>query len=140
MKNRFKVTDILIFIAAAVYAVGLKTLFRSCGPMEDGSWMTCHWAEQAAFGAAVALLIIAALRFVSANPGVKLGISIASIPVSLLGIVFPGVLIRLCMMNTMRCHAVMRPFCIVMSVLIIILSVIDIIIERGPKENEDAKA
>ena len=32
----------------------------------------------------------------------------------------PGTLVTMCMMNTMRCYAVMQPFVRVMSVLVII--------------------
>ena len=129
-KKNIGIIDIILVIVEVLFLTGVLTVFKACGPKDDGSWMTCHWAGQAAIGVAVVLLIIAIVHMIVPAAKVKLGLALAIIPVSILVAVIPGCLINLCMMDTMRCHTVMRPFIIIMSVITIILSVIDILVQR----------
>ncbi|MBO5574333.1 MAG: DUF4418 family protein, partial [Clostridium sp.] len=52
MKGRIRATDIALTIISFLFLIGTKTIFGPCGPKEDGSFMTCHWAGQALFGIA----------------------------------------------------------------------------------------
>ena len=126
-KVRFGLTDLALVIISAVYLVGIRTLFSPCGIKEDGTWMTCHWAGQAVTGIAALLLVISLVRFLFPDAGVRMGLSAAMIPTAVLGALMPGVLIGLCMMDNMRCHSVMRPFTVIMSVLEILAAVLDMI-------------
>ena len=47
----------------------------------------------------------------------------------------PGVTVKLCMMNNMRCHTAMRPAVIVICVILAIVTAVDIVIQ---KKKEDA--
>ena len=46
---------ILLFVFSVVELIGIRTFFAPCGPKEDGSWMSCHWAGQAVTGTAAVL-------------------------------------------------------------------------------------
>ena len=129
-KINIGVTDVVLLIIEIIFLVGIITVFKACGPMEDGSWMSCHWACQAVTGVAGVLLVISLLHMFIPGAKIKLGLSIAMIPVSILSAIIPGYMIKLCMMDTMRCHAVMRPFVIVISIISIVISIIDIIIQH----------
>ena len=56
--------------------------------------------------------------------------SAAMIPTAVSGIFVPGTLVSLCMMDTMRCHTVMRPFVMIMSAAVSVICVIDILVNR----------
>ena len=127
--DRVGVWDIFLLALALILFVGLLTFLRPCGPKEDGSWMTCHWAGQALTGAAGAMLALALVRlFVRGS--VKLGLDIGAAALAVLVICIPEHLINLCMMDTMRCHAVMTPGVTVLSVLIIAAATADMFLRR----------
>ena len=121
------ITDILLPVLSIVFLIGLLTFAGACGPKEDGSFMTCHWAGQAAKALAVLLLITSIIRLAVRDRGMKKGLSIAIVLTAITAAVIPGILINLCMMNTMHCHVVMQPFIIVMAVLLAAGAIIDIV-------------
>ena len=121
MKNKkinIKAGDIVLFILCLVFMIGIRTFFSACGPKEDGSFMTCHWAGQALSGLAAALLVQSVIHTAVPNPAIKAGVSLAMIPTALVSLILPGNLIHLCMMDSMHCNAVMKPCAIVLSALI----------------------
>ena len=132
-KLNIRVSDIVLLILSAIFLAGILTFFAPCGPKDDGSWMTCHWAGQAIRGIAAVLFIISVIHLIIKDENVKQGLSVAIIPMALLSAILPGTLIGLCMMNTMRCRAIMRPGTIVLSVLMIAAAVLDIILQRKKK-------
>lgn len=123
------VADIVLAVLCAVLLVGMLTFLRPCGPKEDGSWMTCHWAGQALTGAAGALFVLSAVRLFVSAP-VKQGLDIAAAVLSVLAICIPGSLIDLCMMADMHCRAVMRPGVTVLAILIILTAAADLFLHR----------
>ena len=92
--------------------------------------MTCHWAGQGVTGIAAVLLVISVIHLIVKDAKIKLGLSLAVIPTALLSAILPGNLIGLCMMNTMRCHSIMRTSAIVESVLLIAIAVFDIFVQK----------
>lgn len=121
------ITDILLLILSLALCIGVKCLFHACAPKEDGSWMACHWAEQSVFAAALGMSITAALRLFldrRAKTGAGLAIGVTAAVTALV----PGIFIRLCMMNDMRCHSVMRPAVIIVCVLLVICAVVDAVL------------
>ena len=140
-KSIIGVMDVLLLVLTLAFLIGIKTLFHPCGPKDDGSWMTCHWAGQSIFGIAIALFVMAIFHFLSGiifkKPIVKAGIALSMIPISLIAIFTPGNLIGLCMMEDMRCHSVMRPAVIVFGITIAAASIIDIFIQRSSQNYED---
>ena len=129
-KNTIGITDIILIIISAVFLIGIRTFFSPCGPKDDGSWMTCHWAGQAISGIAAVILVIAVCHAIFKDPGTKTGLSIAIVPLSLFAAVLPGNLIGLCMMNDMRCHSMMRTDTVIFSVLLILISIADILVQK----------
>lgn len=138
MENKSRkigVSDIILVVIGAVFLIGIRTFFKPCGPTDEGTWMTCHWAGQAATGVAAVLLCLAVAHVIVRNPGIKAGLTIAVIPTAVLAILIPGNLISMCMMDTMRCHAVMKPGVMICSVLMILAAGFDIFLQwtKGKK-------
>ena len=129
-KRRFGITDVLLLVLNLIFFVGIQTVFAPCEARPDGSWMTCHWAGQALMGIAAALLAIAVMHLVIPRAQVKIGLSLAVIPVSVLAFAVPDHLIDLCMMETMHCHTVMQPAVTALSLLNIMLVLADIYVYR----------
>lgn len=129
-KRNIGPSDILLLALSIVFLIGSRTVFLPCEAQEDGSWMTCHWAGQAVSGLAAVLVVLAVLHILLADARIKTGLSVAVLPVAVLTILAPGTLIHLCMMDTMRCHAVMRPAATVFSVLIIGAAALDVVLQR----------
>ena len=125
-KRRFGITDVLLLVLNLIFFVGIQTVFAPCEARPDSSWMTCHWAGQALIGIAAALLAIAGMHLVIPRAQVKIGLSLAVIPVSVLAFAVPDHLIDLCMMETMHCHTVMEPAVTVLSLLNVLLAAADI--------------
>lgn len=124
------------FIMAALsiaLCAGVKLVFHACGPVcMDGTagYMNCHNAETAvcAVGAGMALLSAAALA--TENRLLKI---LLSALVGLGGIaaaVIPNNVIKLCMMEDMHCHAVMRPAVIIIGALAAVSAVVHIILVK----------
>ena len=125
-KRRCGITDVLLLVLNLIFFVGIQTVFAPCEARPDGSWMICHWAGQALIGIAAALLAIAVMHLVIPRTQVKIGLSLAVIPVSVLAFAVPDHLIDLCMMETMHCHTVMEPAVTVLSLLNVLLAAADI--------------
>ncbi|MBR0171492.1 MAG: DUF4418 family protein [Lachnospiraceae bacterium] len=118
--NPASVIDVIILLLCLLLTAGIKLVFHACAPKEDGSWMTCHWAEQAVFAIGVAMVIQALALLLydrQGKHGVKAGISFALAIQGIICAVLPGILINLCMMQDMRCHTLMRPAVIVLCIL-----------------------
>ena len=127
---RFGIGDILLLVIGVVFVIGMFTAFGPCGPKDDGTWMSCHWAGQAVKGISVVLLVMAVIHAVLPNAQAKMGVAISEIPVAVLAAVIPGTVIDMCMMQDMTCWAVMRPAVIVMALLTIVAAVIDVLMQR----------
>ena len=130
MKGRIRATDIALLIIGLLFLAGTKTVFGPCGPKEDGSFMTCHWAGQALFGIACVLALLAVLHLVIASRGVRLGLDIAIAALAVLVWWLPGNLISLCMMPSMHCRMTMKPGSMVFAALFLIAAAADLIIGR----------
>ena len=127
-KIRIGVTDIALLVLCAVLLIGTLTFLTPCGPQEDGSWMTCHWAGQVSIALAAVLLTLAVMHAAVPMGGAKLGIDLAVLPAAVLASQIPGHVIGLCMMETMRCRAVMRPGVAVFAVLIAAAAAWDLVL------------
>ena len=123
------VWDIVLLGLALILFNGLLTFLKPCGPKDDGGWMTCHWAGRALTGVSGTMLALAILRLF-VRGGVKLGLDIGTAALAVLSICIPGHLIGLCMMDAMRCRAVMMPGITVIAILAAAAAVIDIFVQR----------
>lgn len=129
-EKRAGMTDFLLLLLTILFPAGLVTVFKGCPAGEDGSWMSCHWAEMAVLGISCVLLICAVIHLFVPDCGVKSGIDAAMIPMAALSVFLPKNLIRLCMMADMRCHVYMRPFAAVLSALILCTAFVDLLLNR----------
>ncbi len=125
-QKNFRVLDLIFAILNILFFLGAIFVFHPCGPKDDGTWMTCHWAGNAislmgAFGTILSIINI----FVKNET--KLGLYIANIVIFIGTILIPGTLINLCMMSDMRCNAITKPCTIVFSIIIILFAVINLI-------------
>ena len=128
--SAYTACDILLPLLALTFFLGLLFVFGPCGPKEDGGWMTCHWAGQALRGLAGALLVIALLHLLPGRAELKMGLDLATLPLSVLALLLPGRLIGLCTMASMQCRSIMRPAVTVFAVLLIIVSALDLLMRR----------
>lgn len=130
-----RVAGIILFLVCLVLAIGAFTVLKTCGPMEDGSWMTCHWAGEAVKGVSVVMAVLAAVGLFTKNSGVKVGLSVGIIANAVLNCCIPGTLIHTCMMPDMQCNAVTKPCVMALSVVIIVIALINAIISvKASKE------
>ena len=133
-KLHIGISDLILTVLSAVFLAGIRTVFTPCGSAEDGSWMTCHWAGQAVTGLAAVLFAISLIHLFIQKTEIKQGLSLAMIPAAVLTALLPGNLISLCMMNTMRCHSLMRPFVIVMGILYAVSGCVKLVLDRRREE------
>ena len=114
-------------ILSLLLLTGTLTVFRACGPKEDGTWMHCHTAQNDIVIAAAILFVVFAAAAVIQNKMLSGVIHVVGIAGSLIVILIPGILVHMCMMDTMRCYEFMQPFTRVMGVLLILSAVINLI-------------
>ena len=134
------IANILLFILVIFFDIGIWTFFSPCAIKEDGSFMTCHWAGVATGMTALLLTVHIIIFLFVKNKKVKTGILLTMLPTALLMLLFPGVLIPLCMMSSMRCIMIMRPAVYVLGILIIALIIINFALnKRGEKRDNTAK-
>ncbi|MBR1811055.1 MAG: DUF4418 family protein [Clostridia bacterium] len=129
---------VCILLCSLSLTVGVRTLFHAC-VHDDGAFGACHWAQQAIFGAGIVLSVLSLVRLLFPGNGVKLGLDLGIIVNALLAALTPGILIHLCMMDTMVCNALMRPIVCAIAAVIAILALIDtIILGKSAKEGKSA--
>lgn len=118
---------IIAFINAGLslfLTLGSKFIFHACGPKDDGSYMMCHYAQISVTAVGIVITVIALAAAIIKDEKLKAGLSLALIPSAVLAMLFPNVIIPMCMMTSMRCHSVMRPWVLFLCVVIIVLAVI----------------
>ena len=134
------IADIAVFVFTVILFTGIRAVFHACDAVQDAAagthmmsadaavqvtWMSCHWAERAVWLAAGAMLVQAVALLVyrgRGRHGIKAGLSLAITVQSAVCALIPGVGISLCMMETMRCHTVMRPSVTVLCILLTVSS------------------
>ena len=130
------VMDIVLILLGAALATGIKFVFHACDKKPDGSWMSCHWAQEAVFAIALAIAAMALIRLIVRSADIKTGLSLAMIPAAIMAAVIPNNMINLCMMKDMHCHSMMRPAVIGFSAVIAAAAVISVIADRMNKERD----
>ena len=135
MKKTGVILDVVSLVLSAVLCFGTKFAFHACAPKEDGSWMACHWAEQAVFGIGIVLLILSVIMTFCFKDGhTKSGIAVSMAVLSGFTAILPNHLIKICMMADMRCHSVMKPAVLVTGILLCIVSVVGCVMHRKEEQ------
>ena len=124
--KKFSVVSLVAAVLALLLAIGVMTVFAACGPKEDGMWMHCHDVQIAIAVCGAALAVVLALATFLKGKGVKIALYAVAIIGCLVVIALPSVM-PMCMMDTMRCHAVMTPAVRVGAVLVGVLSVVSLV-------------
>lgn len=111
------------FVLAALLVVGVATFAGPC-IHEDGTEAACHAASRA-------VLVVGAVACVSTLASLIVRSSKASGACALVAAccgafaaIAPSTLLGLCMMQTMRCWTVMRPFAMVCGAVLLLCAVI----------------
>lgn len=123
-------------IAALLLTIGAFTFFKACGDV-DGKFMACHWAQNAVVLIGIVLSVLALIRIIIADEGIKTGLSIAVFVLSVSAAFVPDTVINLCMMKDMACHTTFKPAVIVVSAVLALAALADIIAGAvGKKETK----
>ena len=136
-KEKPEVIDLIMPAFGILLAAGILTVFQPCGARDDGSWMSCHWAGRAVAGVAGGMVVLSLLRLFLGSGG-KAGLDLALLALSVLAALFPGHLIDLCMMRGMRCHALMKPYAVILSGLIGLTALADFVLRRRTRKGHEA--
>lgn len=118
------ILGVLLLGCSLCLSVGVKLVFHACGPMEDGKWMTCHWAEQAVLVIGGVMTVISLLVLFVTNGGMRRGLALSLAPLGIGAALIPNTMIKLCMMSDMRCHSVMKPAVIIFGVAAAVLGAV----------------
>ncbi len=140
--KNFRVSDLIFTILNTLFFTGITFVFHACGPKADGSWMTCHYAQNIIKLSSVIGIILSIIN-IFVNVQTKLGIYISTLAISIGTIFIPGKLLPLCMMNDMRCNAITKPCTIIFAVIIALFSLTNLIFTllklRKQNQNEISK-
>ena len=89
-------------VLCILYAIGIRSWFPVCMPMESG-YMACHWAGETLFAMAVLATVLVALKAVFPSLMAKAGLDVALCGTALLMLRIPGGIISICSADGMRC-------------------------------------
>ena len=117
----------VVLVIGLIIAVGSTRFLGAC-VHEDGSFGACHWACRALLGEGVLLAVLALM--VLAVKRACLGLYLAMIPASLLGLLTPGTLIALCKMPTMRCRMLTQPAMTILFGVMLVAALIGALLSR----------
>ncbi len=127
-KINITVTDIVLLLITAAYLILLQTVFKECGPKDDGSFMACHWAGRAIFAFGIVLTVSSVAHTLLPSKDTKLGLSISILVTSIVAFFIPGTLIKICGMETMKCHTHTKPANTVFAILTAVAALADIVL------------
>ena len=114
------VYGIALLIISLCLTAGTQFVFHACGIHDDGSYGRCHYAQLMIGCIGLVTAAGAVMLLILRTGEVSIAISVLTICESLLTILIPGKIIPLCMMATMSCQAKMKPFTLVMSIVILL--------------------
>ena len=96
--------------AAPIALLGLllaavpEWIFPVCGVHEGAAPMKCHWTGRIVTGFGAAFFLTGVLLFVCRDSGVRAGVSIMAVLMSVLAALTPSYLIGVCASPVMPCH------------------------------------
>ena len=118
----------ITLILSAFLTLGIKFLFPVCGPMEDGSYMRCHYSGEVIFGIGVVLVILSLISYFMKEENALLAFRISFIPLGILLLLVPTVLIGVCGSEMMRCKSVTLPAVIILGIAIAVVNAVQIVV------------
>lgn len=127
MKSTMKALGIATLAVAVFTIVGVMTFAGPC-VHDDGSTATCAQASWGIVGGAVFLAGAAIAQVAVEGRTARI---VCAVICALLGVfifLVPGTILPLCMMDTMHCQAVMKPFAQLMGAIAVILGAATVIV------------
>lgn len=121
------------FIVAVLLVLGVLSFAGPC-VHEDGSAAACHAARIAIAVDGVVGAIVSLVALFARSSKVVGCAAIFAAAAGLAAAASPGTLFGLCMMQTMRCWTVMRPFALVCGVALVICALITAIMAFRRRE------
>ena len=121
MNKKIDISGIILLILSLLLVFGTAFVFHACGE-HDSKIPTCHWAEHAVIGIGCVMAVISLMHLVFSQ---KAAFSLSLIPAAILSLLTPGVVIDICKMADMHCRAAMRPFVVIISIVIIVTAAAD---------------
>lgn len=112
-------TDILNVLLAGILTVGSLTFFKT----RCGADMHCHTANTVITVIGAVLIALTVLGFVLKGKA-KAILSFVTAAVAVVELLIPGVIVSLCMMPSMSCRSIMRPWTMLLSVAIAFVSIV----------------
>lgn len=124
MKNR--VLSSAVYIVLGILLVLTPTvLLPTCN--SESMKMACYYTGRAEIGLGILIIILGGILFVFSKEEIREGISIAQIGIGVLILLYPTKIIGLCGMSDMDCRVQTFPALIVISVILIVVSVVNIL-------------
>ena len=124
---------IAVLVISILLAAGVGTFASPC-IHADGSSAACHTAAIAGVCSGVLSAVVALAALFARGGKLAGGMMLVSAVAGLFAASSPGVLFGLCMMQTMRCWTVMRPFALVCGGVLFVcalVAAITLLRERG---------
>ena len=114
MKNKYDVRALLLVLGLLI-AIGPQKIFPVC-EFNPEKAMKCHWMGRAEIGVGAVVALIGVLQMVMDHAKVRMGLSMAAVPMGLLTLLLPTKLIGVCMNQHMRCVTLTRPALLILGI------------------------
>lgn len=122
-------------VLSLILAIGSFTVFAAC-PLSEEHVMACHYAQLAVTTLGFILFVQSLAAVIISNEKVKLGITLAQIPIAVAVFLVTGTIFSLCMMSSMRCISIFQPAVRVISAIVFVVSVADVVISVIKKNKQ----
>ena len=139
MKKASTILTAALIASGIFLCLGVKYIFPACSMKGDGTYMSCHWAQQAIMITAGTAAIVHMIAFFMKDMKIRAGAILASLPITLAAIFFTSNhIIPICMVKNMACWTRMRPTVMGTGVLMIAIEAATVFITlKGTKDNEN---
>ena len=118
MKKLNFVFAVIFLVLGALVAAAPYSFAHVCELGEK--IMKCHWTARVELFLGLSIAVLGLLKFLSSDANFQLGLNFG-ILINALGVLLtPTVLIGVCGMKKMHCHAVTKPTLIVFAILILV--------------------
>ena len=125
-EKKLSTVSLVTTVLGLMLGIGVMTMFAACGPKEDGTWMHCHDVQIALAACSAVITFALALATFLEGRGAKIALYVVAIVGCIVAIALPSIM-PMCMMDTMRCHAVMAPFARIAAAIVGVMSIISLV-------------
>ena len=127
MKSAFKPLGIAQIVVAVLLVAGVLNFAGPC-VHDDGSVATCAQASWGIIGGGVFLFGAALAQLVVETRAARIACAVICAALGVFIILAPGTIMPLCMMETMHCQAVMKPFAQICGGVAILLALVSAVL------------